>query len=242
MGNNISVFEAIPGGFDDRALARGKQSHWADDDQLGSRARLDVSSSPALLRLSKLTMADQGLYRCRVDFKFQPTKTTRISLTVVVPPKGLSIVVDGPGAASRPVSRVVGPYLEGDTIALTCIAHGGNPPAKVVWYEDGLTLDRNMESEIPEIETDIPEMFLNTTGSSWPTKVWPTAQVPFMVPSGTSDEEGGGGGEPYNTVVLGPLTRSDLKRVLTCEGTNNNITLPLSLVVNLDMNCKYRFC
>lgn len=48
--------------------------------------------------------------------------------------------------------------------------------------------------------------------------------------------------EPYNTLTLGPLTRNDLKLLLTCEASNNNLTIPTSVVVMVDMNCEYHFC
>ena len=69
--------------LDERWLGRGRERHWADPERLESRASLEVASSPALLRVSRLRLDDQGLYTCRVDFKLQPTKTTRVNLTVV---------------------------------------------------------------------------------------------------------------------------------------------------------------
>lgn len=46
-------------------------------------------------------------------------------------------------------------------------------------------------------------------------------------------------GQPYNTLLLGPLQRRDLKLLLTCEAANNNLTLPTSVVVMIDMNCEW---
>ena len=56
---------------------------WWDKGRLSSRAGLHVGASLALLRLVPLTDSDQGLYTCRVDFKNQPTKTTRVNLTLI---------------------------------------------------------------------------------------------------------------------------------------------------------------
>ncbi|XP_047486686.1 uncharacterized protein LOC125037552 [Penaeus chinensis] len=42
--------------------------------------------------------------------------------------------------------------------------------------------------------------------------------------------------ESFNTLQLGPLTRHDLKLLLTCEASNYNRTLPTSAVVMVDMN------
>ncbi|XP_076059527.1 uncharacterized protein LOC143036161 [Oratosquilla oratoria] len=45
---------------------------------------------------------------------------------------------------------------------------------------------------------------------------------------------------PANTLNLGPLTRAHLKLLLTCEASNNNISLPTSSVVMLDMQLSPR--
>ncbi|KAK8399740.1 hypothetical protein O3P69_003634 [Scylla paramamosain] len=112
--------------LDERWLGRGRERHWADPEELGSRASLEVGSSPALLRVSRLRLADQGLYTCRVDFKLQPTKTTRVNLTVVVPPESVRVMTGGAEGGGRVVTSVVGPYHEGDMLVLTCVAQGGD--------------------------------------------------------------------------------------------------------------------
>ncbi|KAK8394372.1 hypothetical protein O3P69_006518 [Scylla paramamosain] len=58
-------------------------NHWVDETVLGTRATLDVSASPARLLLRDVHARDSGYYRCRVDFRYQPTKTTRVSLYVI---------------------------------------------------------------------------------------------------------------------------------------------------------------
>ncbi|XP_071532110.1 protein turtle homolog B-like [Panulirus ornatus] len=217
--------------LDERWLGLGKENHWWDEQHLGARASLEVSS-PALLRISSLTLADQGLYTCRVDFKLQPTKTTRVNLTVVVPPESVSVVVDG---WERAVTSVVGPYQEGDLLVLTCIAHGGHPRPSVVWFEDTHLLDSHMESHESYNKTRIPTYESNTTmfaaGPSIPTILNKTSTT-----HSTKFSSRHTGGEPYNTLTLGPLTRNDLKLLLTCEASNNNLTLPTSMVVMVDMN------
>lgn len=42
-----------------------------------------------------------------------------------------------------------------------------------------------------------------------------------------------------NTLTLGPFKRSDLKKLVTCEVSNTNLTNPLSAAVMIDMNCEY---
>lgn len=68
--------------YDVRELLRGQPKHWWDADLLGSRAFFNAGSSPHLL-LQGLTEEDAGLYKCRVDFQREPTRNTRVNLTVV---------------------------------------------------------------------------------------------------------------------------------------------------------------
>ncbi|KAK4293020.1 hypothetical protein Pmani_034253 [Petrolisthes manimaculis] len=59
------------------------RKRWEDETVLGSRSVLDVSQSPAHLNLKDVKASDAGRYRCRVDFRTQPTKTTRVELRVI---------------------------------------------------------------------------------------------------------------------------------------------------------------
>ena len=42
-----------------------------------------------------------------------------------------------------------------------------------------------------------------------------------------------------NELILKDLKREDLHSILTCQASNNNISVPVSTSVKLDMNCKY---
>jgi hypothetical protein len=41
-----------------------------------------------------------------------------------------------------------------------------------------------------------------------------------------------------NDLVVTDLRRSDLHTIFTCQATNNNISVPVSTSVKLDMQCK----
>ncbi|XP_068225626.1 neural cell adhesion molecule 2-like [Palaemon carinicauda] len=202
--------------FDGRRQVGGEDKHWSDEKVLGRRASLDVSSTPSVLRLSSLTLADEGLYKCRVDFMFHPTKTTRVKLHVVVPPKKVTVFMEMLDGTQKPIKGIVGPLQEGEMLHLICIANGGSPPPLVVWFENTKLIDSHMESD----NGDQLNITLNTG---------PTSET---ISSDTSLELNG---NPYNSLTLGPLARKDLKLLLTCEASNNNITLPTSVVVMIDM-------
>ncbi|XP_069952362.1 nephrin-like [Cherax quadricarinatus] len=129
-----------------------QETHWSDEETVGSRVALEVSEMSAVLRITSLLPGDGALYTCRVDFRLQPTRTTRVNLTVVVPPAGVTILEEAPAGfqydpSSASASSILGPYQEGDTVRLTCVSQGGKPRPSVLWYEGARLLDAIMESE-----------------------------------------------------------------------------------------------
>ena len=46
-------------------------------------------------------------------------------------------------------------------------------------------------------------------------------------------------GKVTNELRLVQLRRTDLHSILTCQASNNNISVPASTSVKLDMHCKY---
>ena len=80
--NNSSCFS--PRSYDVRGNGVEIGRHWNDGVNLGARARFDERARPLpLLWLEDLRQEDQGVYRCRVDFKQAPTRNVRISLDVI---------------------------------------------------------------------------------------------------------------------------------------------------------------
>ncbi|GLV36523.1 sidestep III [Carabus blaptoides fortunei] len=70
-------------GFDVRGRAFNKALHWSDPNIFGPRAYFVTVSKPATLTLDTVQLDDEGIYRCRVDFRNTPTRNFQINLTVI---------------------------------------------------------------------------------------------------------------------------------------------------------------
>lgn len=112
--------------------------HWAVSDDLGKRTYFQVGDGHrAKLKVTKVTLKDQGVFRCRVDFVDSPTRNFRVNLTLVEQPNR-PVIYDAQG---REVTGVGGPFLEGYNLALICQVSGGKPKPSVTWWKDGEVLD-----------------------------------------------------------------------------------------------------
>ncbi|EDV93890.1 hemicentin-2 [Drosophila grimshawi] len=130
---------------DMRAGTSKAPKRWSDDVVFGERAFFGFENEPGKLSIEKVHANDSGVYRCRVDFLKAQTYNTRIMLNVITPPKQV-VIRDG---ANVERSTVVGPYSEGDVVALKCQVLGGYPTPSITWYRDG--------AEIPSDTTYLSE-------------------------------------------------------------------------------------
>ncbi|CAH0400438.1 unnamed protein product [Chilo suppressalis] len=119
--------------FDVRGRSFNKALQWSDPVAFGPRAYFATVARPAALTLNSVQLDDEGVYRCRVDFKNSPTRNFQIRLTVIVPPHQM-LLYDKSGAD---VSGVVGPLEEGAALVLVCEVRGGRPEPVVTWLIDG---------------------------------------------------------------------------------------------------------
>ncbi|XP_013192090.2 hemicentin-1 [Amyelois transitella] len=119
--------------FDVRGRSFNKALQWSDPNAFGPRAYFATVARPASLTLDTVQLDDEGVYRCRVDFKNSPTRNFQIRLSVIVPPHQL-ILYDKSG---RDVSGIVGPLEEGNELVLVCEVRGGRPAPTVMWLIDG---------------------------------------------------------------------------------------------------------
>ena len=83
------------------------------------------------------------MYRCRVDFKIQPTTISRVDLAVNMPPEK-PVILDSRG---REVGRRLGPYRLGQTLVVSCSVLGGRPPPSVTWWRESQVMDTSFQRE-----------------------------------------------------------------------------------------------
>ncbi|TGZ51531.1 Uncharacterized protein DBV15_09097 [Temnothorax longispinosus] len=73
---------SVRSSYDARSRQFGKAKLWSATHFWGHRASFRASP-PAQLTLQDLRQSDEGVYRCRVDFRNSPTKNLKVNLTVI---------------------------------------------------------------------------------------------------------------------------------------------------------------
>ncbi|CAG9863888.1 unnamed protein product [Phyllotreta striolata] len=137
--------------FDVRGKPLSQARHWSAPEVFGSRAYFRTVSEPAQLVIDDIRRRDEGVYRCRVDFRNAQTRSFRYNLTVIVPPEPPT-VLDKWG---RHLNKTIGPYNEGDDITLTCRTVGGHPTPVVRWLVNGLIVDDEFEHNAGDVIENI---------------------------------------------------------------------------------------
>ncbi|XP_049788498.1 uncharacterized protein LOC126191595 [Schistocerca nitens] len=137
-------FHNIPENFDVRGRPLSQATHWSSPEAFGPRAYFRTVSEPAQLVLEDVRLRDEGVYRCRVDFRNTPTRSARFNLTVIVLPEAPQVL----DRLGRRLNTTLGPLLEGDDIVLTCRVLGGKPEPSVRWLLDGEVVDADCERRV----------------------------------------------------------------------------------------------
>ncbi|XP_018339778.1 PREDICTED: nephrin [Trachymyrmex septentrionalis] len=119
-------------GIDARNREFGVAERWSDNSVFSNRAYFMLDKQPAQLGVENTREEDAGIYRCRVDFQIGQTRNSKVNLTVIVPPRKITIVDENENRRDT----MVGPYMEGANLRLFCDVHGGKPAPMVSWYRN----------------------------------------------------------------------------------------------------------
>ncbi|XP_050308280.1 nephrin [Anthonomus grandis grandis] len=133
--------------FDVRGKSMSQARHWSAPEVFGTRAYFRTVSEPAQLVVEDIKRHDEGIYRCRVDFRNAQTRSVKYNLTVIVPPEP-PIILDKWG---RHLNGTVGPHEVGDDIILICRAVGGHPKPTVKWLVNGIVVDDDYEHNAGDV-------------------------------------------------------------------------------------------
>ncbi|XP_076366228.1 neural cell adhesion molecule 2-like [Tachypleus tridentatus] len=97
---------------------------------INNRSYYNVSVSPSVLQLWNIREDDKGKFKCRVDYRHEPTEYFIVLLEVIVPPRE-TIILDKYG---QRLKDLIGPYNEDSSLLLICEADGGKPPPALTWW------------------------------------------------------------------------------------------------------------
>ncbi|XP_044746121.1 hemicentin-1 [Coccinella septempunctata] len=135
-------------------------SHLTISGDLGNRLYFIMDENPAQARLKieNVSVHDQGMYRCRVDFVNSPTRNFQVNLSLIEQPSSPR-VFDAEGSEIRQ-NASAGPFLEDDELFLSCQVTGGKPRPVVTWWHGNSLLDGVVDSSSNSFTT-VNQLFIS---------------------------------------------------------------------------------
>ncbi|XP_018322838.1 titin isoform X2 [Agrilus planipennis] len=127
--------------FDVRSRQFSQARLWSSPTIFGPRVFFRAATNPATLVINDIKLSDEGIYRCRVDFRNSPTRNSKVNFTVIIPPEK-PIIYD---EKRRDKTGLLDPYNEGSDVNLICEVSGGRPKPKVVWFLENTLIDDSYE-------------------------------------------------------------------------------------------------
>ncbi|XP_055708974.1 nephrin-like [Phlebotomus papatasi] len=134
--------------FDVRGVSLSKGRHWSSPAIFGPRAKFNANSDPATLDIDDIKRHDQGVYRCRVDFRSSQTQSFRYNLSIIILPER-PVVLNRWGLQLN--GTTLGPLEERDDIILVCRVVGGRPQPAVRWLVNGILVDDQYEQNSGDV-------------------------------------------------------------------------------------------
>ncbi|KAH7645071.1 hypothetical protein HUG17_0609 [Dermatophagoides farinae] len=177
--------------------------------------RIDYQQQLAYLFIERILAEDEGIYRCRVDFRHSRTINWFIHVELIIPPTKVfisdhnhTLITDG---------GLAGPYLEGQYIELICETKQAKPLPQVLWYEGSTLIDDSYElvsdsdSRHNNVSTESSDM--NTFNYLYKTLVRARNRLK----------------------LIQPLIRQDLFRQFRCIAMNSEMIEPVASMVQIDL-------
>lgn len=191
----------------------GQARLWSSPLAFGPRAHFSSTSHPAQLKIDNVRIEDEGVYRCRVDFRNSPTRNLKINLTVIVPPD--RPIIYEPNRHDK--TSNVESFNEGNDIVLVCEVSGGKR-----------LFSGNNSPNASKLFCPL------NTGRPRPNVTW---YLDNNVIDETFDQRADG--KTVNHLSYPNIGRQHLNARLVCVASNTNLTPPNNKVVILDVNCRF---
>ncbi|XP_017784081.1 PREDICTED: hemicentin-1-like isoform X2 [Nicrophorus vespilloides] len=129
--------------FDVRGRHFNQAKLWSSPTVFGTRAYFRAATNPATLVIDDIQLTDEGIYRCRVDFKDSPTRNSNVNFTVIIPPER-PVIYDG--RRRDRTTKLELYYNEGSDVNLICEVAGGRPRPRVTWFLENTIIDDSYET------------------------------------------------------------------------------------------------